>query len=515
MITFKQFLAERAFNQQTYRQVFKKHPDALAGFEVEVYVPGGHDLAPSNPTDAVSIRRLDTFNEFRELFTIRNSDSISIDNDHETWAEEKKKEWADENWREHVDASDYDDDPDREMVRAKERALKDFDEGEVSFTNWFNEEFRNAYEFVSSYGLEPKYGWAHEDGKNSEVYSEAPKDYHHWNHDTAEQAADTLSKRLKEKVVVRDNPGHGEGDRFIIVPDSSIDDGEGNQHGVGFEVVTPPLPISTALKHLNEIFNWIDDNDFQTNASTGLHINVSIPRIKDKLDALKLVMFMADKHVLEKFGRLGNSMSRPLTNTVIRAVEKTGKIPSDVQGFKELTDRIVQDYLNKAGKYAAVNLDKLKDGYLEFRAAGGKNYHGDITVIEDLVGRWMNAIDLACDPDADRKEYVKKLAALFSMNQPPSNENDKEMSVLDLFKRVSQSWTEILRSKKGDTAARALAAIGAHFKDYRPSFRQIKELKEIMRNAGITIEDVHKQIQDFNIGNRKDVELFLQNFKVQ
>jgi hypothetical protein len=65
-------------------------------------------------------------------------------------------------------------------------------------------------------------------------------------------------------------------------------------------------------------------------------------------------------------------------------------------------------------KFRSVNFSKLKNGYLEFRSIGGHGYHLKYNEITDTISRWISVIDLACDPDASRKEYVKKVAKLFN-----------------------------------------------------------------------------------------------------
>ena len=58
-----------------------------------------------------------------------------------------------------------------------------------------------------------------------------------------------------------------------VVPDGSL-----STHW-GIEIVSEPYPLGEALDYLHETFTWMDNNEYTTDESTGLHINLSIIRV--------------------------------------------------------------------------------------------------------------------------------------------------------------------------------------------------------------------------------------------
>ena len=92
--------------------------------------------------------------------------------------------------------------------------------------------------------------------------------------------------------------------QWIIEPDSSIDADESED--AGLEFISPALEINEALKQMKQVLEFIRGRGY-TNTSTGLHINISVPDYNvDKLDYVKLAIFLGDKYVLEQFDRLSN-----------------------------------------------------------------------------------------------------------------------------------------------------------------------------------------------------------------
>lgn len=500
MITFKQFLNERAENMRAYRKVFKANSTALVGFEVEVFIPRTHDFAQDGPTaekrSSTDIRRFDTYAEFEDYFKIDRSQERSIDSDYDTWVEDQKEQYIKNNLNDDTTEDDLSD------------RFDEIKDDEYSWTKWFEHDFRNAADFVNTYDLEPRYGWEDE---GSRVWDEALPDLKsNWKEDIGDLIADTLERRyLKGKKVEYGQPGEGDGKTFMVVPDSSIGAGDDEDQGYGAEIVTPPLPVQEALDCLSRIFDFIDDQDMKTNATTGLHINISVPNM-DKLDAVKLVVMMGDEHVLSQFDRRSNSMTRSQMRFVRSEIDKamkTGRIPTKSEmGF--MLQRIAIDVL-AAGKYNSVNFDKLKDGYLEFRSAGNKDYHRDFSSIEQLVGRWVQAMTLACDPDEDRNLYLKRLAKIF--NETGQLRKDDDLSLFDLFKKnIAGGYANALaNADTKEKLERALVNISQQAFSGQPNARQIKELRLAMKKYGVQTGDILASSMD-----RQRTKEFLERFKL-
>lgn len=313
---------------------------------------------------------------------------------------------------------------------------------------------------------------------------------------------------MKKPVESHDQVGH-EAAGYKVVPDSSIDGGETGKKGFGAEIVSPPLPVEEAFDDLDRIFSFIDDYDLETNSSTGLHINLSIPDISAKLDTAKLILLMGDKHVLQQFNRVGNSMTRSQMNVVRSAVDaalKSGKIPSD----KSEVWGLLQDIGHKVmqtGKYSSVNLSKLSDGYLEFRSPGNTNYHKRLEDVQNLVGRWLSAIDSACDPEKDKQFYLKQLSKVFIEVAPVPQEDDL-ITGLSKFAPFAKQ----LPVRKGTEFIHTLLAVAEKVGAGAPTFQQIKELRMLMKAAGVKASEIVDAIDEGH--DRKEITYFLKSFKL-
>lgn len=504
MITFKQFLSERAENMRAYRKVFKANEGALVGFEVEIFIPRDHDMAQDGPSGyqrpSTSIRNFDTYEEFETYFDIDRSTQREIDYDFETWIDEQKQQFIKDNLT---------NDKSEDELEAE---FEDFKYDKYSWRDWFDANFKDAYDFVNTYSIEPRHGWAEENGRNSKVFDDDEEEEirDNWKDDIGHLIADSLQRRyLKGKTVEYGEKGVDGNGTFMVVPDSSIKADEDEHAGYGAEIVTPPLPVKEAIDCLSRIFHFIEDEGLKTNQSTGLHINISVPKI-DRLDPVKLVLMMGDEHVLRQFGRMGNAMAKPQMRLVRASIEnavKTGRVPSTTSEVGELLGSIAEQVL-KAGKYNSVNFDKLQLGYLEFRSAGNSNYHQDLTAVEQLVGRWMSAMTVACDPKKDKDLYLKKLAKIFDQVNPSSNQDEDLIATLMKFAPVAKQ----LPLRKGEAFIHTLLLVAEKVGAAVPTFVQMKQMRVLMKEAGVKADQIMNAIDDGH--DRKEITYFLRSFKL-
>lgn len=387
MISFKQFIQEKALNPTTFAAALNRlSSDALLGFELEMWVPDGSDLFRGPPAPSagfVLVNSLTTVEELKDAFSVSRAEDADMSNAYMAWEKEYFKD--------HPDA-----DPD--------------------FGTWIKDAYGDTETLVATFNLEPRYGWADESKTNvfSEEHPEAESV--DWE-EIAKAVAPELASAIGQKVHV----GYKGRDDWIITGDSSI---KGDGMGGGIEVVSPPEPTDVALEHLYSCFKFIDKWSIETNESTGLHINISIPDLKTKLDPLKLIAFMGEKHVLASFDRSDNSYATTHASDILDAIDYNGTPPpgSDILDF-------ARKILSKQ-KYRTVNLSKLADGYLEFRAAGGANYHTDWLKIQNTIGRFLTVLELACDPEAEKQEYAKKVAKLIGQGKAKGEGSADDLKTL-------------------------------------------------------------------------------------
>jgi hypothetical protein len=253
---------------------------------------------------------------------------------------------------------------------------------------------------------------------------------HYHNPDTSggdvsiQDAADSFSRAIGKEVQASDNYHSRSITRpsatelhYVVEPDGSLEADDDNDGGLEF--VSPALPIDELLDDLKKVKSWADKFGCYTNDSTGLHINVSVPKWQgdlQNLDYVKLAILMGDEYVLENFGRSGNTYAKSALKIVKDNITQR---PEDV---KRLLDTM-KEHLNTSAaklihsgstsKYTSVN---TKDGYIEFRSPGGDWLNSNFDKIESTLLRFVVAMDAAVDETKYKEEYAKKLYKLLAGN---------------------------------------------------------------------------------------------------
>jgi hypothetical protein len=150
-------------------------------------------------------------------------------------------------------------------------------------------------------------------------------------------------------------------------------------------------------------------------------MNVSVPGFElNKLDYVKLAIFLGDEYVLDQFGRAGNTYCASAMEK-IRSIAKTqpDKVKTMLQqmqgNLSAMASKIV--HTGTTSKYTSIN---TKDGYIEFRSPGGDwlgEYAADPGKITNTLLRFTVALDVAMKPEAFRQEYMKKLYKTLSLGE--------------------------------------------------------------------------------------------------
>ena len=244
-----------------------------------------------------------------------------------------------------------------------------------------------------------------------------------YDRNAAEAQAEELSNNYLGKTVLVNDGYHGRrhSDAYVIEPDGSLDKGREDDEDMGMEIISYPMPLEEMMDDLESVFRYIDHNCY-TNDSTGLHINLSFKdgSVAD-IDYMKLILFLGDDQVLSDFERTANEYTQ---SSFAYLSNKTAKlrnaIPSDIarsfdlmkQGLMKEAGKIIAD--TSAGKYFSVN---MKGSYIEFRSMGG-DYITKWHSIKNGVMRFAQAMAIAADPNAERKEYALKLYKFLAKDNP-------------------------------------------------------------------------------------------------
>lgn len=199
----------------------------------------------------------------------------------------------------------------------------------------------------------------------------------------------------------------------------------------GVEIISPPLTLDEMKHDLNKIVTWAKRKKAYTNASTGLHMNISLPNYSDtSVDFIKLVLFLGDEHVLDVFNRIGNSYAvsalEKLKARVKYNPDRTAAILRRLKlGLHSSAQTILKTELLQQDKKISIN---IKKNYVEFRSPGGDWLNMDINILISTLERFIYALDIACSPEKYKKEYSKKLYKLLS-----PIENDMDLEMLSFF----------------------------------------------------------------------------------
>jgi len=206
---------------------------------------------------------------------------------------------------------------------------------------------------------------------------------------------------------------------FILEPDSSISHDRGE---AGLELVSPPMPLMQCLEYLDKVFAWAEDRGCTTNKSTGFHMGISIPKQSlDNVDHLKFTLFLGDEYVLKQYGRESNVYAKSMMKEMSQKLRNlragsSSKSPEEMlkifkNGLNSSAAKFIKTSLTTThDRYVTVN---IKENYIEVRSAGGR-YLGDVEKIKNTLLRYVRAMALAADPEAEKQEYAKKLYKFLS-----------------------------------------------------------------------------------------------------
>lgn len=228
---------------------------------------------------------------------------------------------------------------------------------------------------------------------------------------------------------------------WYIEPDGSLDP---NEDDGSAEIVSPPLPADQAMDALKSFYAMAKQLKLYTSAdnNTGLHINVSIP---GNLDVLKLAAFLGDQYVLKYFGRESNEYAHSVigglsdydTSKVYKTKgdrrKKNKVMPGKPVTRSEIDyKRLANIIRNETSDHFASISNNGK--YISFRHAGG-NYLNDYSGVLNIVGRFIQAMIIASDPELYKQEYIKKLVKIFGS---PTSQGNEKLSNIQRAKDIIQ-----------------------------------------------------------------------------
>jgi len=455
-----QYLFEKAMNQSIYSETMDKLGDsAKIGFEFEIFVPCG---GTNNYVECYSIQPNEfSLEELEELFDEGICDTnnrralfSTIEGDfHEqlldiasqNLANNTKwiKKFASDEEYENSDISELRDKYCDVAMDAELESLHDTYE----LVDWYKDNFNSLRKFCYHYDI---YVIGNFDGDNIISISDDDDDNEPDFGYASELVQTALSDALGEEVHIQNNYSKSNYKYWKLVPDGSIDD---DSSGAGVEIVSPPIPAEDAFEKLEQVFDCIEDGGYKTNSSTGLHINISIPDMADKIDPLKLVLFMGDKHILKVFDREHNTYTESQIDILKKEIIR-GKLNKSTDIIKDMCGLLSRE------KYSSVNLSKLfTQGFIEFRSAGGANYHKKLKEVKEVLGRLLTAIYIASNPEEEKEEYLKKVSKLVASGKEQRAVNSTTPNTLMDFLGDKTKMLDRYAGKDGEAFAKALISL--------------------------------------------------------
>jgi len=353
----------------------------------------------------------DDLNEYME-----EQFSEEVANDQETLAEKVRAQLPD-------DASSDED---------VQKSIEEEDSAYGTALEEWRDEFYSSWDdlegFLDANDLERMIGWHERFGWDWPYYTEGGGS-NELSEESVETVAGSIAQALGGVKIKSSTSYHSvtrSPDTWILETDSSINIDESDGEG-GLELVSPPMLLNDGLEKLDQFFAWADESDVRTDRSTGFHMGVSLPdQTFGSIDHLKLVLFLGDEHVLKVFGRSSNSYAQSSLKLMKEKIagndlnSLNSEIPSIMAQVKQGLDQAVLKSLGDKivpmdKKYVTVN---IKRGYVEFRSAGG-NYLQKQTEIKNTLLRYVRVMAIAADPQAEKREYAKKLYKLLATNNDP------------------------------------------------------------------------------------------------
>lgn len=173
------------------------------------------------------------------------------------------------------------------------------------------------------------------------------------------------------------------------------------------ELITGPMHYNNAKLILLKILNFLKKYA-NTNEKSSLHINISFDdqsKNIQKVNLLKIILNVDEDIIYDKFPERKNNFYAMSVKNIIpfKDFDFIGSASNIIENNIELPDT----------KYRGINLNKVKDGRIEFRYIGGNNYHlksKDILELLDyfIILTW-NSINEPINND-DRKKLLNYLS---------------------------------------------------------------------------------------------------------
>jgi len=226
--------------------------------------------------------------------------------------------------------------------------------------------------------------------------------------------------------------------------------------GTGSEIISPVYQTPQAmLKEMKSLFEFLENNNVETNSSTGLHVTMSWngepdaptgddgKRQSDKVNQVKMAVLLGDKYLLSTFGRSNNTYARSQYENLQRMAADLKSNPDNTKNINAI-EKILAKGIS-GDKYSSINFksDEDRDSgnqLIEFRIGGGHDYHQDFDNCAKAVIRYATIMKAGHSNEAFNRDYAKALFSFInkldriSPDQEERVKGDIEHPAIDVLK---------------------------------------------------------------------------------
>lgn len=411
----------RLFEFAPTRTVFSQllaDPTIHMGFECELVT----DIEESNINGRESPPDFDemSWSQVENYVDISRRQRESIQEEYYDWMSKRANRWLNKNWSEQEDEytlnwcienghleskddEDADDVVDNYRDEAKDEFFDDNREEADSETEGDMDEFigdeyhgRNT-RLMSQFDIYYETESEDEEIDASEVYN-----------DMAYDLQKVVGKHVSTEAYSKD-------------PEDWYVEEDGSLKGDGYvcaEVVSSVYQLGEGLNALNTIFEWMEERDYTTNDTTGLHVSFSIEdKDESDFDFLKMMILFDENYTANLFDRLNEYYAAQMRSVVFADMAGKGS-----DAIATLTERQMQDVITKlrqitanAFRGGAIGSSKYysfrhrADGVVEFRSMGGQDYEKKYDLIRKRIVNMAYLMKVGCDPTMMAREYIARV----------------------------------------------------------------------------------------------------------
>lgn len=268
--------------------------------------------------------------------------------------------------------------------------------------------------------------------------------------------------------------------------------------GAGAEIISPVYNTPREmLQEMVDLFEYFERQSVYTNRSTGLHVTMSMTESQGQdLNRLKVALLLGDRYLLKQFDRLENtytkSQIKAITDYVRRfSTEHPEKVDTQtLQGLERLLRAGIHD-----DKFASSHFKGLKNTagntLVEFRIAGGNDYHTKLEAIKRSVIRYAVVLQAGYDREAYKKDYIRAIVKAFNRSQEITTDVNLDATDNEEYKKFLQAVSEI-QSPSRDLIWHLKNAHWTLQGGNADASNMVNARREFLRTIGMIASDVAK-----------------------